>query len=270
VEGYGRHQPVSGLPLWIGKESHGEPAAYTDSNGEFTLTNLPVGLVDVVDSHLRFQVPISSATAMVDLGVIKYPLIHSPVYYWWTPGPLPSLTALLTQGQPVEFVICQTDTDWQRPSEELQRDKVWRKRPFSQQAKESLKWWFEQPAVLYDTRDVFVQSFPDGPNLGALASDWRYLLGLWTGQALTSSQCAYDASTLERLLLRQQIEIWLLGYQANAVQRLEQHFVVQVKPARGFQIIRIEGSGGPLSVHIVKGGTELTAIPEQALPRPSQ
>ncbi len=60
VSGAGGHAPVSDLPLWIGTESHGAPAAKTDVNGEFTLIHVPVGLVDVVDSHLSFQVPVPS------------------------------------------------------------------------------------------------------------------------------------------------------------------------------------------------------------------
>ena len=53
--GYGDHSPVTNLPLWIGKESVGQPAVYTDENGEFTLTGLLVGqVVDIMDDHLFF------------------------------------------------------------------------------------------------------------------------------------------------------------------------------------------------------------------------
>lgn len=76
VLGYGDHSPVPNLPLWIGKESVGQPAVYTDENGEFTLTGLPVGqVVDIVDDHLSFQVDIQSS-GVRDLGTIEYPLIH--------------------------------------------------------------------------------------------------------------------------------------------------------------------------------------------------
>lgn len=265
VLGYGNHQPVGNLPLWVGRESQGEPATRTNADGEFALTNLPTGLVDVVDNHLAFQVPVSSLGAKIDLGVLKYPLIHPPTFYRQTPAPLPNLSALLTEGQPIEFSICQTDTTWSRPPEQVQRDTVWSERPFSEQGEQFLKWWFRQPAVMYDTMDVFVQSFPDGPNLDAIAADWRYLLGMWTGEDLSRSKCAYDAYALDGLLARKQIEIWLLGYQAHGVQRLGEHFAVQVTSAAGFQIIRFAGSEGPVSVHIVKDGAELLQLPKFCL-----
>ncbi len=76
VLGYGDHSPVPNLPLWIGKESRGEPAARTNENGEFTLAGLPVGqVIDVVDDHLAFQIDVTSS-GIIDLGTLEYPLIH--------------------------------------------------------------------------------------------------------------------------------------------------------------------------------------------------
>lgn len=76
VLGYGDHSPVPDLPLWLGKESNGEPVTRTNANGEFTLTGLPVGeVLDVVDDHLFFQINITSG-GIIDLGTLEYPLIH--------------------------------------------------------------------------------------------------------------------------------------------------------------------------------------------------
>ena len=76
VLGYGDHGAVPGLPLWLGKESRGQPVARTDANGEFSLTGLPIGqVVDVVDDHLAFQIKVTSG-GIIDLGTIEYPLIH--------------------------------------------------------------------------------------------------------------------------------------------------------------------------------------------------
>lgn len=76
ILGYGDHSPVPNLPLWIGKESIGEPIAHTNDNGEFTLTGLPVGqVIDIVDDHLFFQVNVTFS-GIIDLGTIEYPLIH--------------------------------------------------------------------------------------------------------------------------------------------------------------------------------------------------
>jgi hypothetical protein len=288
IAGYGAHEPIADLPLWIGTESHGAPAASTNANGEFTLTHLPVGLVDVVDSHLRFQVPVPSSDANVDLGLLKYPMVHPPLFYYTqTPAPLPSLSELLTNGERVPYIVCQTDATWSRPSEERQRDQVWSKRPFRDQGEPFLKWWFRQPAVIYDTMDLFEQSFPAGPNLDALAADWRYLTGLWTGDDLSHSQCSYDGRTLDALFNREQIEVWLIGYRALEVRRIampssripnrpiteghpdfltidqpSEHLAISVTPAPGFQIIRLEAHSDPLAVHVVQDGQELITLPK--------
>jgi len=76
ILGYGDHSPVPNLPLWLGKESQGQPITYTDANGKFVLTGLPVGqTIDVVDDHLAFQFNITSS-GIVDVGKFEYPLIH--------------------------------------------------------------------------------------------------------------------------------------------------------------------------------------------------
>jgi hypothetical protein len=289
ISGAGGHAPVSDLPLWIGKESHGAPAARTDANGEFTLTHLPVGLVDVVDSHLSFQVPVTSPGANVDLGVLKYPMVHPPLFYYaQTPAPLPSLSELLTDGERVQYTVCQTDAAWSRRSEERQRDQVWSKRPFRDRGEIFLQWWFRQPAVIYDTMDIFEQSFPEGPSLDALAADWRYLTGLWTGEELSRSNCRYDARTLGRLFNREEIEVWLMGYHAQEVRRIglptsrvynkpiteghpefltidqpSEHFALSVTPAPGFQIIRLPAHSDPLVVHLIQDGQELITLPKE-------
>lgn len=280
IAGYGAHEPIGGLPLWVGKESIGMPVARTDTNGEFTVTNLPNGVVDIVDDHLSFHVPHSASDSDVTLGVLKYPLIHPPTFYLFTPPPISDVSQLLRKGQTVPFTICQTDEKWTRPTDSVQRAVVWSRPPFRDLGEAALRWWGEQPAVLYDTMDIFTQSFPDGPNLDALAVDWRYLLGMWTGADLSQSQCAYDARTLEDLLNREQVEVWLLGYRATQIRRLEvaatppptrapansivsgAHYALQVTPAPGFQIIRFRGNGGALAVHVVSQGKEILTLPK--------
>lgn len=76
ILGYGDRSPVPNLPLWLGKESQGQPTTYTDANGKFVLTGLPVGqTIYVVDDHLAFQFNISSS-GIIDVGTFEYPLIH--------------------------------------------------------------------------------------------------------------------------------------------------------------------------------------------------
>lgn len=288
ILGYGDHSPVDGLPLWIGTGSQGEPATHTDVNGKFTLADLPTGKIQIVDNHLTFQVLITSPQVSIDLGLLKYPLIHLPDYYYWTPVPLPSLSALLDNGERVEFSVCLTHLDWQRPTEQMQKQVVWSKPPFSDYSKEHLRWWFERSAVIYNAVDRFSQSFPDGPNLDHLGADWRYLLGLWTGPDIIShSECEYNGQSLEDLLAYRQIEIWLIGYEATLVQRLGKdfvgydesslcdskerscterlgdHFAVHVVPIEGYQVIRFPGVEGTLAVHLVENRQELLELPEQ-------
>jgi hypothetical protein len=263
VQGYGSHGPVAGLPLWIGTESRGDPTTWTDADGEFVLTGLPTGLVDVVDSHLTFQIQVDSPGESIDLGTLKYPLIHPPVYYWWTPKPLPSLTRALSEGPLVQFEVCHTDTTWHRPTEQEQRAQVWSKRPFSNKDEQFLRRWFQQPAVVYSTMDIFVQSFPDGPRLDSVGSDWRYLLGLWTSAdfLLSGSECAYGPQELEDLLARRKIEVWLLDYRANGVKQFGEHFIIEATPSPGFQVIRFAGNEGVMLVHVIAGNEEIVQLP---------
>ena len=89
ILGYGDRGPVPDLPLWLGKESLGQPVTRTNANGEFTLTGLPIGqIVDVVDDHLAFQIKVTSG-GIIDLGTIEYPLIHPSNDFWQTPVPVP-------------------------------------------------------------------------------------------------------------------------------------------------------------------------------------
>ncbi len=299
IEGYGRHQPVGDLPLWVGNEPGEEIKRRTAEDGAFSLTGLRPGLIRVRNSHLEFDVPVSTLTDTVTLGLLKYPLIHPPSYYWWTAAPLPD-PSLLSQGQEIPFIVCYTAPDWQRPTTEEQQAAVWSKRPFSERAKAWLAWWFERPAVLYTSEDQFEQSYPDGPNLDPLTADWRYLLGLWTdtnlpfepefpdiGLAVPVTDCPYDGPALADLLSRRQLEVWLLGYRAARVQQLDQeaagyeetdlcnpqeiecverpghHYAVHVSPAPGYQIIRFAGVEDVLAIHLLdEQNQELSTLPE--------
>lgn len=261
VAGYGARQPAAGLPLSIAGSTSSEPATRTDANGEFELTGVPVGTVEINASHLSFQVSVPDSAAVVDVGVLKYPLVHPPVYYYEsTPSPLTGgLDTLIAQGQVLAFTVCLADESWQRPSLDEQRAHVWSKRPFSDLSEASLSWWFQQPAILYDSIDLFVQGF--GADLEPPAADRRFLVGAWSSVHLAALECAYDARTLDDLLRRRQVEVWLLGYQAIQVQRLGEHVAVQVAQGPGLQIIRFPGQEGALTVHIVQHGAELVTLP---------
>jgi len=263
ILGFGSHDPVAELPLWIGLESKGEPVTKTNEDGTFILTDLPVDqTIYVVDSHLDFEVPPTSG-GEVDLGLLKYPLIHPPASYWKTPEPISDLSTIIIEGYAVDYRICQADKTWQHPSRAVQQREVWEKRPFREKGEQFLTHWFEQPAEIYDTADIFVQSFPGSLQLDELGSDWHYLLGLWTKTdfSLGGSGCEYGRQELEDLLARREIEVWLLEYQAEKVWRWQDHFLVAVKPESGYQIIRFPGNEGPLTVHIVAGREEIIQLP---------
>jgi hypothetical protein len=297
IAGFGRHLPVAELPLWVGAEPTGEVRRRTDENGAFVLTGLQPGLTRVRNSHLAFEVPVAAITDTIDLGLLKYPLVHPPHYYFWTAAPLPEPSRLLDQGQEIGFIVCYTGASWQRPGEQEQQARVWSQPPFNQHSPEWLAWWFNRPAALYNGEDQFTQRYPGGPDLDPLAADWRYLLGLWTDPALEfgpaegllspQTACPYDGQSLEDLLLRRQLEVWLLGYRATGVQWLAKdaagydetrlcdpaertcteasghHYAVRVTPAAGYQIIRFPGVEDVLAVHLVgENGQELLTLPE--------
>ncbi|HMR63122.1 MAG TPA: hypothetical protein PKE64_03835 [Anaerolineae bacterium] len=304
ITGAGRRRPVNDLPLWVGDESGDTITHRTDEQyGHFVLTGLPSGLTRVRNSHLEFEVPVATITNTVDLGLLHYPLIHPPAYYGWSAAPLPDKSALLTQSQPISFTLCYTNATWQRPSLAEQQAEVWSKRPFSHQTPEWLKWWFEQPAVLYDSQAIFAQSYPDGPSLDALTSEWRYLLGLWSDsqftfapedesnlalpQLIPQTDCAYNGDALDDLLARRQLEVWLMGYRAVEVRRLDKskagydkmtlcdlddvtcterpgyHFSLQVEPAAGYQIIRFPGVEEVVTIHLLDDrGEEILDLPQ--------
>jgi len=227
------------------------------------LVAFATGTVHIVDDHLAFQVTIPHEGTAVNAGQLKYPLIHPPTYYTQSPAPLPGLATLLDNGQSINFTSCSTDSDWQRPTLRDQTDRVWSKRPFSEASTDWLHWWFSQPAMIYDTTDHFVQSFPDGPNLDSLLADWRYLSGMWNmPDIVAGSACRYDSQSLNDLLARRQIEVWLWGYRAVRLQRLDQHFGLQVKAASGYQIIRFPGIEDAIAIHLVENGHEILQLPQ--------
>lgn len=259
IKGYGDHQPVSGLPLWIGAESNGVPDARTDENGEFILSGLPIGeRVEVVNSHLSFHIP-ESQKGTTDIGTLKYPLIHPPVYYWHTPEPLLSISTLLSQGISIPFTLCQSDPSWQRPTEQAQRERVWEKPPFRLRDTQYLRQWFQQSAVVYNTIDIFTQSFPEGPALDEPGKDWGYLLGLWTSDkfSLSGSDCSYNPKALRGLFDRATIEVWLLNYQVKNIKRFGEHYAIEVENAPGYQIVRFPGNERVISVILTTNGQKI-------------
>lgn len=298
ILGFGEHLPVADLPLWVGDEPDEEIKRRTVADGTFTLTGLQPGLIRVRNSHLEFEVPVTVITETLELGLLKYPLIHPPDYYYWTAAPLPDLSMLLDRGETIKFDVCHTEPAWPRPARPVQQATVWSKRPFSERSQEWLEWWFSRPAVLYNSEDQFEQSYPGGPNLDNLTSDWRYLLGLWTdnnlkfvtndaGLMAPQIACSYNSRDLEDLLNRRQLEVWLLGYRAVEVRRLDKetidydgvelcepqestcterlghHFALRVTPSPGYQIIRFPGVADVLAVHLIdEDGQELLELPQ--------
>ena len=286
IAGYGDHQPLSGLPLRIRQKDNENWDTYTDENGYFTLAGLPVGRVDIDDSHLSFWVTIDLPSQAVDLGKLKYPLFHPPNYYWWQAAPLADLDQLLRNGKPVAYEVCAADLSWVRPGPDMQREQVYMQPPFDQFDEKGFG-KYEHMAVLYDTIDVTQQSFPGGLNLDELGADWLYLTGLWTvaNNPISNSNCSYASQDLQSLLNRSYLEVWLFGYQAIGVQKLDKesaevaegvlcdpnersctvrpghHYAVQVVPSAGFQIIRFAGEQDVLAVHIVEAGIEIFALP---------
>lgn len=190
VAGYGDHRPVASLPLRIRHPGNDAWDTSTDGEGYFTLTHLPVGLAYIENSHLTFQVTIDSPAQSINLGKLKYPLIHPPDYYWWQAAPLADLEDLFDNGVSIDFKVCAADSGWVRPSPEAQRTQVYSRPPFDGLDQKTIE-RFERIALLYDTVDIAGQSFPGGLNLDGLGADWLYLSGLWTASTspLLHSNC---------------------------------------------------------------------------------
>jgi hypothetical protein len=195
----------------------------------------------------------------IDLGSLKFPLSEPDPAFTQKPA---SVDAALVarQGESLAFTVCQADSLWQRPSEAEQRERVWSQRPFADLSEAERGWWFEQPAVLYNSVDLFRQSFPGGPRLNEAGLDWRYLLGMWNGKYLFDSQCSYAPEALQALLDREQVEVWLLNYRATAVKQMGEHYIVEVQPATGFQVIRFAGNEGALDVRVYANAVEVARL----------
>ncbi len=287
IAGYGDHRPVPNLPLRIrqqGNDHWGD--TYTDGEGFFTLTHVPVGHVYIDDDHLTFHLTIDSPTQSINLGKLKYLLLHPPDYYWWQAAPLADWKDLLDKGVSIDFKVCAADSAWTRPDFEIQRQQVYSQPSFAVLDNKTIE-RFERIALLYDTVDMTQQNFPGGLNLDGLGADWLYLSGLWTASPnpLLQSECSYSPGDLQSLFDRSQLEVWLFGYKAIAVHELDKeniqfasaalcntndrtctirpadHFTVEVAPASGFQIIRFAVRPDVLAVHIIESGKELLRLP---------
>jgi hypothetical protein len=291
VLGYGARDPIAGQDLWVdGLTESGEdavPSGRTDASGHFVLTGLAVGEHRFGASHLQFRVVVTASDSIVDLGLLKYPLVHPPNAYWWEPSALPSLAVFESEGSAVDFVTCFEDADWRRPSPDVQGRTVWSRAPFVDEDPDQLESWFAEPARLFTGWDLFSQSPPGGLDLADLGAEQRYALGLWNAKdPVADSTCAYDRSTLEGLLRLNPVELWLLGYRADSVRRWvrrfdppvtprtgvlggaavvesEAHFAVYVESAEGFSVIRFAGIDGtdlPFALHLIQGDRELTVL----------
>jgi hypothetical protein len=285
VEGYGAHGPVNAaLQIRRSPASAAAVAITQGDDGRFELSGLPVGQTDVDAWYLSFVVPVTRTGVVVDLGVLKFPLIHPPTQYWWEPTALPSLASLENNGEPVAFTVCKRDATWQRPTLAVQQRVVWDRDPFQRQERSVLDHWFQLPAHLFTTVDWLEQSLPGGVDLGEIGAEQRYLLGLWNAPSpLLGSACPYDGATLDKLMGLDPLEVWLLGYRAIEVRRLvnrfdppvtpngargggpdiraDGHYGIYVMPASGFEVIRFAGlPDAPIAVHVIAAGREVAVL----------
>ena len=262
VNGYGDHAPAANIPLAIDQTGISfTPIATTDAQGNFSLSSLPLGKHNLQSTWFSVPFIISSPDQDIDLGVIKYPLVHPPLFLSQKASTDPGLTTLKTQGTMLPFQVVFADPAWKRPSENEQRDQVWSNPPFANHGQIFFDWWFKQPAFLYDTLDLFTSGTPGGPDLSATGADWRLLAGLWNTTDFLADPDKYSPTTLNDILQRKQLDIWLLGYQVDEVRQLGDHYLVAVHPAPGLQVIRFQGNEAALAIHVVDGDQEIIRLP---------
>lgn len=258
--GYGDHSVATNVPIWAGKEARGDAIGKVAANGRFEIDGFPAGERNILIGSDVFEAPAPAAAGKSDLGLLTIPPRQLPAYYRAAPAPLPDLTALLA-GAALPFTVCETDETWQKPTPEQQSAQVWARRPFGDQTEPWLRWWFDQKAIVYDSINLFKQSFPGGPAVDGIGADRRLLLGIWTAQGPMRNRCDYASAALQDLFTRKQVEVWLLGYQAQEARRLGQHVALPVKAAPGYQILRFAYEESPLTIHLVENGHDVVQLP---------
>jgi len=139
-------------------------------------------------------------------------------------------------GVPLPFTVCQSSLTWLRPSEEAQAEKIWSLSRYQDMSDAALRGLFLQD--FYHYRGGASEMFDSWP-----------LLGLW------STSDAYVCENRVRdIVLRREIEVWLLNYIAVGVRKQDDAYVVVVDPAvSGYQVLRFPGPDA--------GRTDLPAPP---------
>lgn len=181
------------------------------------------------------------------------------------------LYELLLSGEVVQFDTVVRNENWMRPSEEEQREKIWLKRPFVDLPDKFLRWWFTQPAVLYDGMDILQDMPTDDYDFTAPRSDWLALLGVWTtwDPRIKGSWQNYETgyaapSSPNDYLEGRTIEVWLMGYEPIRVTRVGEQYFVEVSEAKGFKIIRFAGHDSSFfQIHVIDydRGQEIVRLP---------
>lgn len=142
--------------------------------------------------------------------------------------------------EPSAFTVCARDPDWVRPSIELQAEKIRSDPRYNgfdaneQQAFESRFW-----------RDI-----------GSASGQGRmYMLsGLWTSGGIPG--CPDPDIDHPGLL-----NLWLLGYRADAVSLADEELHVGVSEAKGFEMIQVSLPGLGSAVAAGTSGKSITEIP---------
>lgn len=267
IQGFGAHQPVANLLLSIAGLS---ATAVTDENGAFTFVDLPAGNWTITGDALTFTVQVSTADQILDAGLIKYPVQQMPEAYTTQVFPSEDAANLKENGSHIELKRSFSQNEWSRPSITEQREKIWSKSPYRDLPESFLQWWFEQPAVIYNTVDILGQNNSQSYVADPQFSEWRELLGVWDIDLVDDfgfwngwyfEGFNYPDSYSD-VFTGKTIEVWLLNYQADNVVKSGDHYYVDVSADEGFNIIRFQGNDGkPFQVHLIQDGREIIRLP---------
>ncbi|HML40118.1 MAG TPA: hypothetical protein PKD23_05525 [Bellilinea sp.] len=267
IQGFGAHQPVANLLLSIAGLS---ATAVTDENGAFTFVDLPAGNWTISGDALTFTVQVSTADQILDAGLIKYPVQQMTEAYTTQVFPSEDVANLKENGSYIELKRSFSQNEWSRPSITEQREKIWSKSPYRDLPESFLQWWFEQPAVIYNTVDILGQNNSQSYVADPQFSEWRELLGVWDIDLVDDfgfwigwyfEGFNYPDSYSD-VFTGKTIEVWLLNYQADNVVKSGDHYYVDVSADEGFNIIRFQGNDGkPFQVHLIQDGREIIRLP---------
>ena len=155
IEGFGDHRAVMELPLSIEELS---AYAVTDLKGAFPFEDLPVGTWTIKGNALSFTVRVSTVDQKLDVGFIKYSIEQIPDAYSKQIAPENDLYQLMETGDHIDYGTAISYANWSRPPLSEQRENVWSKRHITNCPRSFLRWWFEQPAVVYNTIDILDQT----------------------------------------------------------------------------------------------------------------